>query len=79
MSNISLKQLEVFVTVADCGSFTEAGRKLYLSQSAVSSHISALEEALGCGTDPTGSAPQHCAYRRRKTCLSVCQGCFDPM
>ena len=47
MSNISLKQLEVFVTVADCGSFTEAGRKLYLSQSTVSSHISALEESLG--------------------------------
>ena len=46
MSNINLKQLEVFVTVAECGSFTEAGRRLYLSQSTVSSHISGLEEAL---------------------------------
>lgn len=46
MSNISLKQLEVFVTVAECGSFTEAGRKLYLSQSTISSHISALEDSL---------------------------------
>ena len=46
MSNINLKQLEVFVTVAECGSFTEAGRKLYLSQSTISSHISALEDAL---------------------------------
>lgn len=44
---ISLKQLEIFVTIAECGNFTEAGRRLYLAQSTVSSHISALEEALG--------------------------------
>lgn len=47
MNNISLKQLEVFVAVTECGSFTEAGNKLYLSQSTISSHISTLEEALG--------------------------------
>lgn len=44
--NISLKQLEVFVTIVECGNFTEAGRKLYLAQSTVSSHITALEEVL---------------------------------
>ena len=44
--NISLKQLEIFVTIAECGNFTEAGRRLYLAQSTVSSHISALETAL---------------------------------
>ena len=44
--NISLKQLEIFVTIVECGNFTEAGRRLYLAQSTVSSHISALEEAL---------------------------------
>jgi len=44
--NISLKQLEVFVTIVECGNFTEAGKKLYLAQSTVSSHITALEEAL---------------------------------
>jgi DNA-binding transcriptional LysR family regulator len=44
--NISLKQLEVFVTIVECGNFTEAGRKLYLAQSTVSSHITALEETL---------------------------------
>lgn len=44
--NISLKQLEVFVTIAECGNFTEAGKKLYLAQSTVSSHITALEEIL---------------------------------
>ena len=44
--NVSLKQLEIFVTIAECGNFTEAGRRLYLAQSTVSSHISSLEDAL---------------------------------
>lgn len=44
--NISLKQLEIFVTIVECGNFTEAGRRLYLAQSTVSSHIGALEDAL---------------------------------
>lgn len=44
--NISLKQLEIFVTIVECGNFTEAGRRLYLAQSTVSSHISTLEEIL---------------------------------
>ena len=48
MSRITLKQLEIFVTIVECGNFTEAGRRLYLAQSTVSSHISALEEASGC-------------------------------
>ena len=46
MSNISLKQLEVLIAVVECGNFTEAAEHLYLAQSTVSSHISALEEAL---------------------------------
>lgn len=44
--NVSLKQLEVFVTIVECGNFTEAGKRLYLAQSTVSSHITALEETL---------------------------------
>ena len=47
MVNINLKQLEAFVTVADCGSFTEAAEQLYVAQSTVSGHIRALEEELG--------------------------------
>lgn len=46
MSSISLKQLEVLIAVVERGNFTEAAEYLYLSQSTVSSHISALEEAL---------------------------------
>lgn len=46
MSSVSLKQLEVLIAVVEHGSFTAAAEHLYLAQSTVSSHISALEEAL---------------------------------
>jgi len=39
-------KLRIFHTVAEAGSFTHAGEVLKLSQSAVSRHISALEESL---------------------------------
>ena len=39
-------KLRVFHTVADCGSFTHAGERLRLSQSAVSRQIRGLEEDL---------------------------------
>jgi DNA-binding transcriptional LysR family regulator len=40
-------KLRIFHRVAEAGSFTHAGETLKLSQSAVSRHISALEESLG--------------------------------
>ncbi len=40
-------KLRIFHMVAEAGSFTHAGEALKLSQSAVSRHISALEETLG--------------------------------
>jgi DNA-binding transcriptional LysR family regulator len=40
-------QLRIFNAVAEAGSFTRAGKKLNLSQSAVSRKISALENSLG--------------------------------
>lgn len=40
-------KLRIFHTVAESGSFTHAGEVLKLSQSAVSRHVSALEESLG--------------------------------
>ena len=42
-----LKQARYFVTVVDANSFTEAAEQLYVSQSAVSQQIKALEEDLG--------------------------------
>ncbi len=47
MLNINLKQLEAFVTTAEYSSFTKAAEELFLTQSTVSSHISALEKVLG--------------------------------
>jgi len=47
MLKINLKQLEAFVATAEYCSFTRAAEAVYLTQSTVSSHISALEETLG--------------------------------
>ena len=47
MMKFSLKQLEIFVSVAELNSFTKAAGELYLTQSTVSAHIRGLENALG--------------------------------
>ena len=47
MLKINLKQLESFVATAEFSSFTKASEELFLTQSTVSSHINALESALG--------------------------------
>lgn len=41
------KKMQVFLTVAEVGSFSRASRKLSLSQSVVSFHVAALEKELG--------------------------------
>ncbi len=42
-----LSEMEAFVRVVDVGGFTDAARKLGVSKSAVSKHVSALEARLG--------------------------------
>lgn len=42
------RQLRAFVTLANTGSFTRTGKDLYLTQSAISHAIKALEEDVGC-------------------------------
>ena len=42
-----LSEMEAFATVVDQGGFTDAARKLGISKSAVSKHVSALESRLG--------------------------------
>jgi DNA-binding transcriptional LysR family regulator len=49
MDNISLRQLQTLVAVADTGSFRRAAEQLHRSQSAVSVQIQQLEEVLGVG------------------------------
>ena len=43
---MEFKQLEAFVAVVDYGSFSEAARRLYLTQPTISAHIRSLEEEL---------------------------------
>ena len=45
--NWTLEQLRAFVTAAEKGSFSAAGRALGRAQSVVSTHISMLEDSLG--------------------------------
>ena len=42
-----LRQLTYFAAVVECGSFTEAAERCYITQSAVSQQIRALEQELG--------------------------------
>jgi DNA-binding transcriptional LysR family regulator len=44
---MNIAQLQIFLTVVDCGSFSLAALELELSQSAVSRSIAALEDELG--------------------------------
>lgn len=44
---MELYQLRTFVTVAEEGNFTKAGKRVHATQPAVSAHIKALEEELG--------------------------------
>lgn len=44
---MTLRQLELFVAVAETGSFSRGGEQLSLTQSTVSQHIAAIEEEFG--------------------------------
>jgi DNA-binding transcriptional LysR family regulator len=44
---VDLRQLEILQAIAETGSFTACGRKLHVSQSAISRQILLLEEELG--------------------------------
>lgn len=46
-NNVNLKQLRIFVTIADKGSFVAAAETLHLSQPALSQSIRQLEEEIG--------------------------------
>src|SRR5712692_7375978 len=44
---MNIRQLEMFQAIVRSGSFTKAGEKLYVSQSAISRQIKLLEDELG--------------------------------
>ncbi len=84
MLKINLKQLEAFVATAEFSSFTKAAEVMFLTQSTVSSHISALENTLGVRLIQR-SARQRVAltkegeqvYREAKDILDRCQALQD--
>ncbi|MEO6104645.1 MAG: LysR family transcriptional regulator [Pseudoxanthomonas sp.] len=47
IESLTLDQLRVLVTIADTGSFSAAGRKLYRAQSSISQAVAGLEEVQG--------------------------------
>src|SRR5678815_2770088 len=48
---LNLYQLHLFVAVAEAGSFSEAARRLHMTQPAVSMAVAALEKGLGGGSE----------------------------
>lgn len=48
MDLIDIRQLRAFQLLAETGSFTGAGKKMFLTQSAISHSTKALESSLGC-------------------------------
>lgn len=44
---MNLQQLKCFITVANTLNFTQAGQRLFLSQTAVTNHIHHLEAEIG--------------------------------
>ena len=44
---MDIHQLQIFANVAECKGFLAASKKMHLSQSTVSTHVSALEHELG--------------------------------
>lgn len=81
MLNLNLKQLEVFAAVVDCGSLSSAAKSLYLAQSTVSGHLSALENELGIMLiNRNGKQKVTLTEEGRKVYLraeSILQGCAE--
>jgi len=51
-----LTEMEAFATVVDQGGFTDAAKKMGISKSAVSKHVSSLEARLGARLRPCWAA-----------------------
>ncbi len=80
MTGLTLKQLEAFVCVVECGSFSAAAERMFLSQPAVSGAVAALEHTLGITLLERGRrkkilpTPQgQETYRRSREILQRCR------
>ena len=66
---MEFKQLEAFVAVVDYGSFSEAARRLYLTQPTISAHIRSLEDEL----HTSFMTVQSVCWKSEITCLKILQ------
>ena len=77
-SHLDLRRLEIFLKVAELGSFSRAAEALFLTQPTVSEHVRALEDELGVqlldrlgrGATPTRAGQLLLGYARRLLALS---------
>ena len=75
---MDLRRLEIFVKVAELGSFSRAAEALFLTQPTVSEHVRGLEDELGVqlldrlgrGTTPTRAGVLLLGYARRLLALA---------
>ena len=75
---VDLRRLEIFVKVAELGSFSRAAEALFLTQPTVSEHVRGLEDELGVqlldrlgrGTTPTRAGTLLLGYARRMLTLA---------
>jgi DNA-binding transcriptional LysR family regulator len=75
---VDLRRLEIFLKVAELGSFSRAADALFLTQPTVSEHVRGLEDELGVqlldrlgrGTTPTRAGTLLLGYARRLLTLS---------
>lgn len=76
-SPLDFDQLQTFCAIADCGSFTEAARRVFKTQSAVSMQIKRLESRLGQalfsrdGRRVTLTAEGEALYARARRMLKI--------
>ena len=47
VEDLSIRQIQIFISAADLGSFTKAGERLFMTQSMVSKSIAAMEKSVG--------------------------------
>ena len=64
-----LRQLKYFLAIEDTGSFTEAAAQHFISQSAISQQIQALEQELGSMIPMPPMPPGPCALRQVRRAL----------
>lgn len=74
LRNISFRQLQIFKSVSDTGSFTAAARALYLTQPSISAQMAKLEDAVGMPLFEQIGRRMHltaCGNRLLETCAEL--------